>query len=71
MFKIGDLVEVVESSYYIQDRRNDGRPDNRVGLIKDRDDKDNVLDVVYTVIIVEEDGIMEEYYYYERELRKV
>lgn len=63
MFKVGDLVKITYSSYYIEDR--DNGDEGRLGLVVD---KDEGPDVVYTILIVDEDGKPNEYYYYEHEL---
>lgn len=59
-YRIGDLVKIVQSHYYIEDKDTE-----RVGLIKDSDPGP---DVVYTVIVAEEDGELCDYYYYEYEI---
>jgi hypothetical protein len=73
MFKVGDLVKVVCTSYYIDGLEDkewfDKTEVGKIGIIITRDEQPE--NTIYLLSIVEDDGVIEEYYYYDHELELI
>lgn len=73
MFKVGDLVKVVCTSYYIDGLEDkewfDKTEVGKIGIVVTRDEQPE--NTIYLLSIVEDDGVIEEYYYYGHELELI